>query len=206
MNVPISSIEYEIYSSVVQEVAEQKPEVAKQIYEAPKMLAYDMPPEVIGAVPDYEKAPWLKKQLGYEKPPMYFNPRYAHILPAYDLMAVVYHEAVHEAQMDGDAINDILDKYVEFDNELHRELFYELREKLMQLPLIRDMLIEGEAQYLTRKAFPYASREVMTYSEEEKMYLDLIETSRKAARLKENPEMVLVYVILPSESKCKYAS
>jgi len=200
-----ATLEKEIYENVINEVVRRNPEISNQIYEAPKILTYELPEGVIGAVADYRSAPWLKRQLGYEKPPVFFNPKYARMLNTYDLMAVVYHEAVHEAQIDDGSISNIIDKYIEFENEAHREKFYRLRKFVMELPFLRKMMMEGEAQYLTRKAFPNVSECVVPYWLEESLYENLIKEASGEGYLNVLMEYVMVDINL-GRAIARYAS
>lgn len=184
--------EARIYSEVIREVAENKPEIAYPLCTSPKIILYGMPPHIMGAVPDYERAPWLKEWLGYEKPPMLLNPVYARILTPQELMPVLYHEAVHEAQMDKHSIEKIVNKYVDFEDREHMETFYQLRKILMKLPRIGYMLKEGEAQYLTRKAFPNMSELLAPYKPEERLYKHLIEASKPERYLETLAEFMML--------------
>ena len=169
-----------IYAEIVKELVHRKPEISDYARSA-YILSPCLPNNVVAAVPDYIENPWLRYVLGYSHPPVLLNPNYAYELSRQDLMAVLYHEALHRAQMDESdeaGLRNIVEKYVRFQDEHHRELFYSLRGILNMFPNLRRVLMEGEAQYLTRKAFPDMNRALLPYTEEEVPYRRLIENAR----------------------------
>ncbi len=173
----------EVYASILKKIKKKKPEVkdvGKNAY-----LDYRIKgTTIIGYVPDLN----FLTPLGYEKPtppPVFFNPDAIKILNKTDLEAAVYHELIHQKQIKYDLtknpniLNPLIDKYLGLSKE-EKKIFYLIRD-LFENSVFRHILFEGEAQYLTRKAFPNASKMIMPYTDEEMFYKSLLSTVKYIA-------------------------
>ncbi len=209
MMVDITLTPESIYSSVLSELRKEKKEVSDVVENVYlDYLLPDVAPSVIGYVPDIgirgNIDRWCRYfYSGYEKPaspPMFLNPVAPYMLDVYDLKAAVYHEAVHQKQMlaeltmDRNPLEEVIERYVEFENEKEKEMFYRVRDALCRTPELRHVILEGEAQYLMSRAFPYASKSIKPYWKEEVIYRSMLEMVRGAVRKGGSPKDVKKYV------------